>query len=141
MDYDPDPAKWEADLAEAGLQDVKAQTNEHGNFSPIRLTGTVSFDLLLDEHGVSDPLNFALTSRPTNYFVSNHGFQVTHDATLSLLDLTLPDGTPLHEAGYSVTFDSGLAWPQPVPEPAPIALLGAGMALAGWRRWRKREGA
>jgi hypothetical protein len=42
---------------------------------------------------------------------------------------------------YSVAFDSGLAWPQPVPEPAPIALLGAGMALAGWMRWRKRAGA
>jgi hypothetical protein len=73
--------------------------------------------------------------------MSNFGYTTQLAATVSMLDLTLPDGTPLHEAGYSVAFDSGLAWPQPVPEPAPIALLGAGMALAGWMRWRKRAGA
>lgn len=53
--------------------------------------------------------------------------------TLSLVDLTLPDGTSLSDAGYTATFESGLALPRPVPEPAAIACwLALATAAAGW---------
>lgn len=139
--WDINTNNWQEHFAEMGLDDVEVSRTEDFNGDGINVKGTVSFDLLLDEEGVSDPLNLSLSTSPHVWIMSNFGYTTQLAATLSLLDLTLPDGTPLHEAGYSVTFDSGLAWPQPVPEPAPIALLGAGMALAGWKRWRNRAGA
>jgi hypothetical protein len=46
--------------------------------------------------------------------------------------VTLPDGTPLEQKGYTVTFESGLP-PEPIPEPATWAawslLKAFGMAM------------
>ena len=43
------------------------------------------------------------------------------------------------DAGYTATFESGLALPQPVPEPAAIACwLALAAATSGWLRTPRR---
>lgn len=54
--------------------------------------------------------------------------------TLSLESVTLADGTPV-----AVTFDSGLAAPNAVPEPGSLLLAGIGMTLGVLRLRRKNK--
>ena len=61
--------------------------------------------------------------------IHDRGWIITLDPERNLT-ITLPDGTSATSAGYAVSFDSGLSWPQPVPEPLPAAAW-AIVGLAG----------
>jgi hypothetical protein len=74
--------------------------------------------------------------------LSNETIATSHDITISLLAVTLPDGTPLDEAGYSVAFDSGLSWGTSVPEPGSVAIwtvVVAGLGIAARKGSRLRS--
>src|SRR5690606_13276662 len=72
-------------------------------------------DLSVGLDGTSEPFALLLESDPTIPIYSNMGRSVNSTFTLSLLDVTLPDGALLTEAGYDVTFASGMPSPEPVP--------------------------
>ena len=65
----------------------------------------------------------------------------SHTALFGLV--TLPDGRTPEEAGYTLTFDSGLTSPNllatAVPEPASLTLLGIGGTCLSIFRWRRRR--
>ncbi len=96
-------------------------------------------DLAIDEEGWTDPFDLSIKTRAYLPLLSNEGLLLRLDnLTLSLVDLTLPDGTPLSDAGYTATFESGLALPQPIPEPTAIACwLALVTAATGWLRSRR----
>jgi hypothetical protein len=88
------------------------------------LSGTFHLDLPLSGAGVSKQFSVSISSSywalPLDPALGK-GDQVG----LALKSVTLPDGTPLEQKGYSVTFDSGLPDPVPVPEPAAWAVWGS----------------
>lgn len=96
-------------------------------------------DLAIDDQGWSNPFDLNLKVGAGTFLESNRGLYIgVNDLTLSLDDLILSDGTSLVDAGYDVSFASGLEWPQPVPEPASIACWFALVGSAGWQLSRKR---
>jgi hypothetical protein len=106
------------------------------------VTGAFHIDLPIHTNGVSDPFSLSLSTDVGEGLTSNEFLQNSlSDLVLSLKDVTLPDGTSLTDAGYGVSFASGMEWPQPhaVPEPASVAMW-AGLALAaGWWRFGKKR--
>jgi len=133
-----------ADLSNphAGLS-LDSFTHVHiGNSYGQGVEAAFHLDLPINANGVSSPFSVSLLADVANRLVPNEGVaSYLKDVNLSLSDITLPDGTPLTDAGYGVTFASGMAWPQPnaVPEPASIAVW-AGLAMAaGWWRFGKKR--
>jgi MYXO-CTERM domain-containing protein len=120
---------WVDHFSEQGLEDVAVSPG-------LSARGTFSIELELDESGLSEAFDLSLTSTPTLHVGSNMPYALEHEVTLSLLDVTLPDGTPLAEAGYSLEFESGLPWP--VPEPASAAAWGF-VALGAFVLVRRRR--
>ncbi|HEX8200545.1 MAG TPA: hypothetical protein VF590_08655 [Isosphaeraceae bacterium] len=109
------------------------------------VTGRATFhlDLPVNASGDSAPFSLGLESNLSLGIQSNANIFAEHrDFTVSLTDVTLPDGTPLASRGYAVSFASGLPWPAAVPEPASLAGWGLVAALAGAAaRSRRRMGA
>ncbi|WP_206107592.1 hypothetical protein [Paludisphaera rhizosphaerae] len=84
--------------------------------------GKFHIDVALDGSGVSDPFNLSLSSLPRTGLFKNLGFFSYQWASLALTGVTLPDGTSLADAGYDVSFASGLIIDEAaVPEPASAA--------------------
>ncbi|SIN92262.1 hypothetical protein SAMN05444166_1626 [Singulisphaera sp. GP187] len=95
-------------------------------------------DLAIDHQGWSDPFDLSLKAIAATGLESNSWSYIGLGAiTVSLDDLVLSDGTSVVDAGYSATFESGLDWPQPVPEPASMACWFALVSVAGWRSLKR----
>lgn len=107
--------------------------------------GTFHIDLPVNASGVSDPFSLSLKATTNLYAESNSGASSALLGTLSLDSVTLPDGTLLADKGYGVAFASGMTGltsqvsPQPVPEPASVAMW-AVVAAAGIGLVRRRAG-
>jgi hypothetical protein len=93
--------------------------------SPTTLKESFHLDLALSKSGISDPFNLRLQLMPPVGLFSNTGYSYTGLAgNLALTSVTLPDGTSLSSVGDSVSFESGLAWPNVVPEPSSLIVWG-----------------
>ncbi|WP_422930029.1 PEP-CTERM sorting domain-containing protein [Singulisphaera sp. PoT] len=93
-------------------------------------------DLPVDANGWTAPFDLSLKATLSGVPQSNMNLWMEAGAfSLSLDDITQSDGTNVVDAGHVVTFESGLAWATPVPEPGSFALA-ASMALGaiGLRR-------
>lgn len=100
-----------------------------GSFSTLK--DTFHVDLHLDQLGRSDPFSLSLYLAPPIGLFSNQRVSVTDMmGNLALIGVTLPDGTSLASIGASVSFDSGLPWANPVPEPASVLAWGTASAVA-----------
>ncbi len=99
--------------------------------------GTLHLDLSVDESGLSDPFSLSLEAQSSAFSNSGTGLFNYHSNRLSLTGVTLTDGRSLGALGYGVSFISGLPSPEPVPEPASVALWSivaiAGVAVARHR--------
>jgi hypothetical protein len=95
-------------------------------------------DLPIDDQGWSKAIDLSLKSTALMSLMSNQPIDVKHtDFTLALNNLSLSDGTPISDAGYSATFDSGFSFsrlgtPNTVPEPTSLAAWFAVVGSAGW---------
>jgi len=93
--------------------------------SPTTLKETFHTDLALNKSGVSAPLNLSLTLLPYVGLVSNFGYSYSGlTGNFALASVTLPDGASLSSLGDSVSFESGLASPNVVPEPSSLIVWG-----------------
>jgi hypothetical protein len=93
--------------------------------SPSTLKETFHTDLALNKSGLSAPLDLSLTLMPSVGLVSNLGYSYSGlTGNLALTSVTLPDGTSLSSLGDSVSFESGLASPNVVPEPCSLIVWG-----------------
>ncbi|WZO98348.1 hypothetical protein EP7_005409 [Isosphaeraceae bacterium EP7] len=104
-----------------------------GPDSPV---GRFHIDLPVNAAGLSAPFSLSLEASSFAVAHSNDRGDVDHRLRLSLLGVTLADGTSLGSLGYQVSFASGLSSPEPVPEPASVAIwtLGAAACIVAARR-------
>jgi hypothetical protein len=97
---------------QSGEQPVRAQPDGS-------LTGTFHLDLPLSSSGTSHLFSLGLSSDHWGLLYPGGPVTIQGFMSLSLAGIYLPDGTPIAQGGYNVTFDSGLTPPPtPVPEPA-----------------------
>ena len=104
------------------------------------LRGMVHIDLPLSAAGVSNPFSVGISSQLPSML---NGRNVTNldQVSLSLVGITLPDGTPLEAKGYSVSFESGvISPPTQTPEPATLAIWGLTAVCAGLIHYRRFPG-
>lgn len=89
-------------------------------------------DLPVDANGWTSSFDLSLKSTLAGTASTDGAVRMVPGTfSLSLDDITMPDGTSVVDAGHVVTFESGLAWATPVPEPGSL-VLAASMALGAF---------
>jgi hypothetical protein len=114
-----------------GLVDSSKLVAASGS-SQSTLTETFHLNLALNQAGVSSPINLGLQLSPPVGLVNGTGYSYTGlSGNLALSSVTLPDGTSLASLGDTVSFESGLASPNAVPEPSSLIVWGLIAMTAG----------
>ncbi|WP_422929260.1 hypothetical protein [Singulisphaera sp. PoT] len=129
-----DPAYHSSDISawfvKQGFASAQNVVNSSNPWSTPIYHVMAYLNLPVDANGWTSAFDLGLKSTMDGGFPqSNSSIDMAPGTfSLSLDDITLPDGTSVVDAGHVVTFESGLAWATPVPEPGSLALA-ASMVL------------